>query len=222
MPPFPRRWPRARWRRWGVPSTYRRGESSIPRGRVRTATGPANPEGERALSTRSSQAAERVSGGEGEGEDGLASRTWSDEEERALRTWTSLARCYTTFAQAVGSRISDYGLTSPQFGVLEALHHLGSLSLGDLAEKLLVSGGNITYVMDRLEERGLVERERSDQDRRVVKACLTPEGRELIAEVFPDHAAYVRELMDALDPSEEEQLRLLLKKLGKTVASRDA
>lgn len=67
-----------------------------------------------------------------------------------------------------------------------------------------------------------MERERSDQDRRVVKACLTPEGRELIAEVFPDHAAYVRELMDALDPSEEEQLRLLLKKLGKTVASRDA
>lgn len=106
--------------------------------------------------------------------------------------------------------------------MLEALHHLGSLSLGDLADKLLVSGGNITYVMDRLEERGLVERERSEEDRRVVKACLTPEGRELIAEVFPDHAAYVRELMDALEPSEEKELRLLLKKLGKTVGDREA
>jgi len=68
----------------------------------------------------------------------------------------------------VGSRISEYGLTTPQFGVLEALHHLGSLSLGDLADKLLVTGGNITYVMDRLEERGLVERDRSTEDRRVV------------------------------------------------------
>lgn len=152
-----------------------------------------------------------------------APRSWTDEEERALRTWTALARCYSTFARAVGSRISDYGLTTPQFGVLEALHHLGSLSLGDLADKLLVTGGNITYVMDRLEERGLVERDRSTEDRRVVLARLTPEGRKLVSEVFPDHAAHVRELMDALDGREEtEELRRLLKKLGKSVASRES
>lgn len=121
----------------------------------------------------------------------------------------------------MGSKIAEYGLTSPQFGVLEALHHLGSLSLGDLADKLLVSGGNITYVMDRLEERGLVERERSEEDRRVILARLTPEGRELVADAFPDHASYVRELMDALEPSEEKELRRLLKKLGKSVSQRE-
>ncbi len=114
----------------------------------------------------------------------------------------------------------EYGLTIPQFGILEALYHLGPLSLGELADKLLVTGGNITYVMDRLEEQGLVYRQRSDLDRRVIEARLTDAGRELIERVFPDHACYVRELVSHLDPDEQQQLRALLKRLGKGVAAR--
>jgi MarR family transcriptional regulator, 2-MHQ and catechol-resistance regulon repressor len=123
---------------------------------------------------------------------GGAQRSWGVEEEEALRLWIALARCYQTFAREVGVRVGEYGLTVPQFGILEALHHLGPLSLGELADKLLVTGGNITYVMDRLEAQGLVERRRSEEDRRVVEAHLTPEGRERIASVFPGHAAFIR------------------------------
>ena len=121
-------------------------------------------------------------------------RTWSAGEERALRLWIALARCYATFARAVAARVAEYGLTTPQFGVLEALHHLCPLPLGELAEKLLVTGGNVTYVMDRLEEQGLVMRERSSADRRVVRAQLTEAGERLVAEVFPGHAEAVAEL----------------------------
>jgi MarR family transcriptional regulator, 2-MHQ and catechol-resistance regulon repressor len=121
----------------------------------------------------------------------------------------------------VGVRVSDYGLTVPQFGILEALYHLGPLSLGELAEKLLVTGGNITYVMDRLEKQGLVERHRSDTDRRVVEARLTPEGRGKIASVFPGHAAFIQELVSPLDPEERRQVRELLKRLGKAIARTD-
>ncbi len=148
-----------------------------------------------------------------------AARTWSDSEERALRVWISLARCYATFSRVVGGKISEYGLTTAQFGVLEALHHLGPLSLGDLADKLLVTGGNVTYVMDRLEEQGLVRRERSSEDRRVVIGHLTPEGRRLISEVFPGHASFVEGLCRHLERGEREELRRLLKKLGKGVAT---
>ena len=147
-----------------------------------------------------------------------AERTWGPEEEEALRLWIALARCYSTFARAVSGKVLEYGLTSPQFGVLEALHHLGPLSLGELAEKLLVTGGNITYVMDRLEEQGLVRRERSSRDRRVVEARLTREGRRLVEEYFPLHARHVRELTDVLEPDERRELRRLLKKLGRGVA----
>lgn len=140
------------------------------------------------------------------------------EEEEALRLWIALARCYSTFARAVSGKVLDYGLTSPQLGVLEALHHVGPLSLGELAEKLLVTGGNITYVMDRLEAQGLVYRERSRQDRRVVEARLTEEGRRVVEEYFPLHAHHVRELTEVLEPGERRELRRLLKKLGKGVA----
>ena len=148
---------------------------------------------------------------------GAAERGWSGEEERALRLWIALARCYLTFARALSGRVADYGLTTSQFGVLEALHHLGPLPLGELAGKLLVTGGNVTYVMDRLDEQGLVERDRSAEDRRVVRARLTLEGRYLVERVFPMHASTVAELVDHLGAEEQEQLRQLLKRLGKGI-----
>ena len=148
----------------------------------------------------------------------MAPREWSAEEERALLLWIALARCYRTFARAVAARIAEYGLTTPQFGILEALHHLGPLSLGDLADKLLVTGGNVTFVIDRLEEQGLVERVRSTEDRRVVKAQLTEEGRRVIAGVFPQHARAIAELARQLKPEEQEELRRLLKRLGLGIA----
>jgi MarR family transcriptional regulator, 2-MHQ and catechol-resistance regulon repressor len=140
--------------------------------------------------------------------------------EEALRLWIALARSYQTLSRVVSARVVEYGLTIPQFGILEALHHLGPLSLGELAEKLLVTGGNITYVMDRLEEQGLVYRQRSDLDRRVIEARLTPEGHALIARVFPDHADYICGLVDHLDPGEQRALRELLKRLGRGVNER--
>jgi MarR family 2-MHQ and catechol resistance regulon transcriptional repressor len=149
--------------------------------------------------------------------DAPAPHTWSEGEERALRLWISLARAYGSLARAVATKVGEYGLTTPQFGVLEALHHLGPLSLGELAEKLLVTGGNVTYVMDRLEAQGLVRRQRSPEDRRVVLAHLTEEGRELVAEVFPGHATFIFDLAAHLEPEEQEELRGLLKKLGKGI-----
>ncbi|MFQ5538012.1 MAG: MarR family winged helix-turn-helix transcriptional regulator [Gemmatimonadota bacterium] len=143
-----------------------------------------------------------------------APRDWPESQERALRLWISLARCHTTFSKAVACRVSDYDLTLPQFGVLEALYHLGPLTLGELADKLLVTGGNVTYVMDRLEQRGLVVRERSPDDRRVIEARLTDGGRALIRDVFPGHAEYIADLASVLEPEEQETLRTLLKKLG--------
>lgn len=151
--------------------------------------------------------------------DSPAPRDWSAEEERALRLWVALARCYSTYARAVACKVHEYGLTMPQFGVLEALHHLGPLSLGELADKLLVTGGNVTYVMDRLEEQGMVYRERSGEDRRVIQAKLTPKGKELIESVFPGHVEYVQRLGSYLDGPEQAKLRELLKTLGKAVAA---
>lgn len=148
-------------------------------------------------------------------------REWTDAQGVALGLWIALARCYATYTRAVAHKVQEYDLTVPQFGALEALYHLGPLSLGDLADKLLVTGGNVTYVMDRLEAQGLVSRYRSESDRRVVRAKLTEKGRALVARVFPEHAAYIEHLCRHLDAEEQQELRRLLKQLGKGIASAD-
>lgn len=150
-----------------------------------------------------------------------APRQWTDRQGVALGVWIALARAYSTYTRAVATKVQEYDLTVPQFGALEALYHLGPLSLGDLADKLLVTGGNVTYVMDRLEARGLVTRYRSDGDRRVVRANLTEAGRALVARVFPEHAAYIEHLCRHLDENEQQELRQLLKRLGKGIAADD-
>ena len=152
-----------------------------------------------------------------DGPDAPAPKDWPESRERALRLWIALARCYTTYSKSVANKVQEYGLTTPQFGIIEALYHLGPLSLGQLADKLLVTGGNVTYVMDRLEAQGLVVRERSPQDRRIIQAKLTPDGRELIREVFPGHGAFIEDLASHLDGDEQEALRSLLKKLGRSI-----
>ena len=148
-------------------------------------------------------------------------RAWTESQGVALGVWIALARCYATFTKAVAAKVQGYELTVPQFGALEALYHLGPLSLGDLADKLLVTGGNVTFVMDRLEAQGLVARYRSDTDRRVVLARLTESGRDLVARVFPEHAEYIEQLCRHLDPAEQDELRRLLKQLGKGIAADD-
>jgi MarR family 2-MHQ and catechol resistance regulon transcriptional repressor len=154
-------------------------------------------------------------------EHAVGPKDWPDGQRTALGLWVALARCYSTYGKAIAAKVQEYDLTVPQFGTLEALYHLGPLSLGELADKLLVTGGNVTYVMDRLESRGLVSRYRSSDDRRVVQARLTPEGRDLVAAVFPGHAEYVEHLCRHLEVDEQQELRRLLKQLGKGIAGND-
>ena len=138
-----------------------------------------------------------------------------------MRLWTALSRCYGTYARAGTTRVQGYGLTAAQFRTLEVLYHLGPLSLGELADKLLVTGGNVTYVVDRLEDKGLVYRDRHSADRRLVHAALTASGRALFAEVFPGCVGYVEHLSRHLSTEEQETMRTLLEQLGKGIAGSD-
>ena len=98
--------------------------------------------------------------------------------------------------------------------MLESLLHLGPLTQGVIGRKLLKSSGNITVVIDNLEKRGLVRRDRSTEDRRQVFVSLTPEGEELIRRIFPEHARAITDEFSALTPDEQRELGRLCKKLG--------
>jgi len=150
-----------------------------------------------------------------------ATRTYGPDADRALALWVALARCHASVARTSAEDIRRYGLTQPQFAVLEALYHKGPMPLRAIGRKLLVTSGNITFVVDHLEKAGLVQRERQSSDRRVIHACLTRKGESLIARVFPQHAQAMREAAAALSEREQEQLGRLLKKWGKAVRPED-
>ena len=137
------------------------------------------------------------------------------EEVLALDTYVKLVRATETVSNRIHRHLAETDLTVSQFGVLEALLHLGPLYQRDLAEKLLKSGGNMTLVIDNLEKRELVKREREAGDRRCIKVCLTEKGKQLISQVFPSHVAAVVNQMNILTPGEQEELAQLCKRLGK-------
>lgn len=109
--------------------------------------------------------------------------------------------------------LRDHGLTETQFGVLEALYHLGPMPQARLCEKLLVSGSNLTTVIDNLEKNGLVRRDPNPEDRRAYLVTLSDSGRSTIAKAFPEHAARIKQLMSALTQVEQKELSRLCKKL---------
>jgi MarR family 2-MHQ and catechol resistance regulon transcriptional repressor len=136
-------------------------------------------------------------------------------ERRALNAYITLMRASDSVTARLQPRLDAARLTTCQFGVLEVLHHLGPQPQGRLGLKLLRSGGNITMVVDNLERRGLVRRERGREDRRTVTVRLRDAGRRLIARIFPRHVRAIVHEMDTLSARELETLRALCRKLGK-------
>lgn len=110
-------------------------------------------------------------------------------------------------------------LTVSQFGVLEALYHLGPMCQNELAGKILKSSGNMTLVIDNLEKHGLVQRQRNTDDRRMVTVSLTKDGQELIEAVLPGHIAAIQKEMSVLSAQELQALGDLCRKLGKADSS---
>jgi MarR family 2-MHQ and catechol resistance regulon transcriptional repressor len=140
----------------------------------------------------------------------------------ALALWVKLARAFAVFNHRTAEHIRSFGLTQPQFGAIEVLGHKGPLTLGELCRKRLVSGGNMTVVVDNLERDGLVERVRSTEDRRAIEVRLTPKGKSLFDKIFAPHAVFVTQLASALTQQEQVQLGSLLKKLGTRIPVEEA
>jgi MarR family transcriptional regulator, 2-MHQ and catechol-resistance regulon repressor len=138
----------------------------------------------------------------------------SPETTLALDTYIKLTRANSAFEARVLSHGGLGDLTISQFGVLEVLLHLGPQCQGAISQKLLKSTGNMTLVLDNLEKRNLVRRIRSLEDRRMVHIELTPQGKELIESIFPQHARAVAEEMSVLTREEQVELSNLLRKLG--------
>lgn len=140
--------------------------------------------------------------------------TGSRAEMRALNTFIKLTRCTNSMLARLAERNTIGDLTYSQFAVLEALYHLGPLTQGEISQKVLKSGSNMTMVIDNLERDGFVRRERDARDRRVIRVYLTEAGSRKLEDVLPGHIAALVEEFSVLSASEQETLGALCKKLG--------
>ena len=137
------------------------------------------------------------------------------QERLALSTHVKLMRAANAARNFASRSLGDVGMTLTQFAVLEALYHLGPMSLSDIAQKVLTTGGNLTMVVGNLEKQGLARRQPCPEDRRMLIVVLTAKGKSLIRKVFPQHAAAIAEFLDVLSPEEQAHLGELCRKLGK-------
>lgn len=136
----------------------------------------------------------------------------------ALGSFVKLRRAVNGLSARLNPPLSkDHGLTETQFGVLEALYHLGPMPQVRLCEKLLVSGSNLTTVIDNLEKGGLVRRDPNPDDRRAYLINLSESGKSAIIKAFPQHSARIRDLLSALTQAEQRELSRLCKKLGQAL-----
>jgi len=130
------------------------------------------------------------------------------------------ARAVEAFAE---TSIAHSEMCGSDFAVLEALLHKGPLPVNEIGKKILLTSGSITVAVDRLEDKGLVERRAHRTDRRTKVVHLTKEGKKLITRVYADHAADMERLASAsLSRNERETLIRLLKQIGYEAAGQSA
>ena len=109
--------------------------------------------------------------------------------------------------------LSNYTITPPQFVALQWLHESGDMTIGDLSNKMYLAFSTTTDLVDRMEKNELVQRVRDEQDRRVVRIHLLPEGERIIQEVIDKRQNYLRDLLQDFEVDEVQELLKLLKKL---------
>jgi MarR family transcriptional regulator, organic hydroperoxide resistance regulator len=114
---------------------------------------------------------------------------------------------------------SQYGVTPTQLSVLKLLHEIGDLSLGTLSREIRAHNSTVTGIVDRMEAAGLVERDRSEEDRRVWIIRLTSQGKKVAERAKVSPWEILHSALAALPASDQERLTAILKKLVNNVTA---
>ena len=136
------------------------------------------------------------------------------DDHRALRIWLRLLTCAQLIERQVRSRLREhFGTTLPRFDLMAQLERRpDGLKMNELSRMLMVTGGNVTGIVDQLESEGLVERLDDPDDRRAYRIRLTRAGDRAFGEMARAHEGWVIELLSGLAGAEQEALLRLLAK----------
>ena len=142
-----------------------------------------------------------------------ASQGLAQDEAASVQLILSIGRAFKFVDDYVRPRMQKHGLTMTEFSVLMVLWHAGPTPLGELSERILLTGASTTYTVKKLENRGLITRESRSEDKRVVTGVITEKGRTLAKKIAPLHATELAEAMHRLSMEEKKTAAQLLRKL---------
>jgi MarR family 2-MHQ and catechol resistance regulon transcriptional repressor len=142
--------------------------------------------------------------------------------ERYLKSIRLLAECMQDFERLSGQHVRECGLTHAQFDIIATLGNTAGMPYKELGERTLITKGTLTGVIERLEQKGLVERERCKIDKRSFFIRLTRQGEELFAKVFPQVISKGAELFTSMDGADFDALEQQLSRLKQVLAKAGA
>jgi DNA-binding MarR family transcriptional regulator len=146
------------------------------------------------------------------------------DDHRALRLWLRLLTCSQLIERQVRSRLRErFDTTLPRFDLMSQLErHPQGLKMSELSRRLMVTGGNVTGIVDQLVKEGLVERVDDAADRRAWRVKLTRAGDKAFAEMARAHEEWVVELLGSLTRKESDALMQLLARLKQVTLENSA
>ncbi|RIM80491.1 MarR family winged helix-turn-helix transcriptional regulator, partial [Staphylococcus arlettae] len=137
-----------------------------------------------------------------------------DRTKSSMNAFIGLNRTLDYLEKIVREDVKQYGLNITEFAVLELLYNKGDQPIQRIRERVLIASSSISYVVDKLEEKGCVTRIRNQQDKRIINASLTQQGRRIMDEIFPKHAETIQSTFSILTDEELQTLQNTLKKLS--------
>ena len=147
-----------------------------------------------------------------------------DDHHQALKLWLRLLACTTRVENQIRSRLrTEFDTTLPRFDLLAQLErHPDGLSMRELSQRLMVTGGNVTGITDQLEAEGLVAREAHPSDRRSFAVKLTAAGRRQFKKMASTHEQWIVELLAGWGSEQKTQVYELLAVLKDHQASKES
>ncbi|WP_138494953.1 MarR family winged helix-turn-helix transcriptional regulator [Paenibacillus pinistramenti] len=141
-------------------------------------------------------------------------KTEEQQAELSLHLYRVLAKSFKSVNEHAVTASKLQGFNPTAFSVLEVLYYKGPQPIQQIGAKLLLQSGNVTYVIDKLEAGGLLHRTPCARDRRVIFAELTPKGKELMDQLYPEFEDRIDHALSGLNDSEKKVMIELLKKMG--------
>lgn len=135
-------------------------------------------------------------------------------DRKDLKGMITLFKAYNSLTEFIKEDIKNTSFDINEFGVFEIIYHKKKLSINEIKDKVLIANSSLSYILDKLENKDLINKEKCETDKRVTYISLSNKGLKKAEEIFPVHYDNLKQVFNTLTKEEEEMLITINKKIG--------